>query len=179
MLLLTIGRLIPAFRATTLAACWVSPLYKALSNASSKVRSTPPRSKVEDRLKLWRCSTSQSSDVCEHRCNRRSSTYRSWISRSRAGPAHRPTGPLGVPALFGIATAGSNTSKSARCTGDATRREGVRAMVWRESDPDRGRLGCGVRSYSRTRWGDALQSVCTDSGFRDVPLQTVAQRTEE
>lgn len=58
---------------------------------------------------------------------------------------------------------------------DATCREAMRAALWRESDPDRRRLGRGIRGCTTRRWGDPSQAHCNAHGYQDVPWQKMPQ----
>lgn len=62
---------------------------------------------------------------------------------------------------------------------DVTYRESMRAMLWLESDPDRHRLGRGIRGCTTRRWDDPLQAHRNAKGFQDTPWQTVAQNKDE
>lgn len=57
----------------------------------------------------------------------------------------------------------------------ATYREAMRAVLWRESDPERARLGRVLRGCTTRRWDDPLQAHCNANGYADVPWQMVAQ----
>lgn len=62
---------------------------------------------------------------------------------------------------------------------DAMHREGMRAMLERESDLDRRRPGRVVRGHTTRRRDDPSQTACNHNSFQDVPWQTVAQNKGE
>lgn len=62
---------------------------------------------------------------------------------------------------------------------DATYRESMRATFWREPDPDRLSLGCGIHVYTTLRRDDPLQAHCNAKGFQYAPWQTTAQSKDE
>lgn len=64
---------------------------------------------------------------------------------------------------------------------DAMYRETMRALHWRASDPDRERLGRGLRGRTGRRWGDPLQKVCGDTPWQTLALDKAAwsQREEQ
>lgn len=52
---------------------------------------------------------------------------------------------------------------------DAPHRQGMRAMLRRESDPARLRLAHGVRGHTSRRCGDYLQTIFNDNGLKRRP----------